>query len=53
MDCSSLHYQGSRDSDNERPSIEMREQIMPILERGGIELVLTGHSHAYERSMLI
>ena len=26
---------------------------MPILESGGVDLVLTGHSHIYERSMLM
>jgi hypothetical protein len=31
----------------------MRELIMPILESGGVDLVLTGHSHIYERSMLV
>jgi hypothetical protein len=31
----------------------MREHIMPILESHGVDLVLAGHSHTYERSMLI
>ncbi|MBA3965256.1 MAG: PKD domain-containing protein [Nitrospirales bacterium] len=31
----------------------MRETILPILEAGGVDLVLSGHSHAYERSYLI
>ena len=31
----------------------MRTHIMPILESGGVDLVLTGHSHIYERSMLM
>jgi hypothetical protein len=26
---------------------------LPILEQAGVDLVLTGHSHAYERSFLI
>ncbi len=30
--------------------MEMRGQILPILEAGGVDLVLSGHSHAYERS---
>jgi len=33
--------------------VEMREHIMPLLEDGGVDLVLSGHSHIYERSMLI
>src|SRR5262249_22264340 len=33
--------------------IEMRANFLPILEAGGVDLVLTGHSHSYERSYLI
>ena len=47
------YSKGSHDSDTEVELIEMREQIMPILEDHGVDLVLTGHSHIYERSMLI
>ncbi len=31
----------------------MRERALPILESGGVDLVLAGHSHSYERSYLI
>src|SRR5678815_3089710 len=31
----------------------MRENFLPILESYGVDLVLNGHSHAYERSHLI
>ncbi len=47
------YTKGSHDSDKEEALIEMRELIMPIIEAGGVDLVLTGHSHIYERSMLI
>ena len=47
------YTKGSHDSDREKQLIEMRKHIMPILETGGVDLVLTGHSHIYERSMLI
>ncbi|WP_435895719.1 metallophosphoesterase [Oceaniferula spumae] len=47
------YTKGSHDSDKEHQLIEMRQHIMPILESGGVDLVLTGHSHIYERSMLI
>ena len=47
------YTKGSHDSDKEGALVEMRELIMPILEAGGVDLVLTGHSHIYERSMLI
>ena len=32
---------------------EMRQNALPILEAYGVDLVLTGHSHSYERSFLI
>jgi hypothetical protein len=31
----------------------MREFALPILEAYGVDLVLSGHSHSYERSMLL
>lgn len=50
------YTKGTHDSDDPKHDmelIEMRENIMPILEGGGVDLVLAGHSHIYERSMLI
>ena len=47
------YTKGSHDSDTENQLVEMREHIMPILEDGGVDIVFTGHSHIYERSMLI
>ncbi|MFP6897940.1 MAG: metallophosphoesterase family protein [Roseibacillus sp.] len=47
------YTKGSHDSDKEERLVEMRKYIMPILEEGGVDLVLCGHSHIYERSMLI
>lgn len=47
------YSKGSHDSDNEIELIEMRENALPILESWGVDLVLTGHSHSYERSFLI
>ncbi|MBM3832007.1 MAG: hypothetical protein FJ403_01785 [Verrucomicrobia bacterium] len=47
------YTKGSHDSDKEKDLTEMRQYIMPIIESGGVDLVLTGHSHIYERSMLI
>lgn len=32
---------------------DMRQNILPILEAHGVDLVLCGHSHSYERSFLI
>jgi hypothetical protein len=51
------YTKGSHDSDNVLDSggrmQEMRQNALPILESGGVDLVLTGHSHSYERSFLI
>ena len=47
------YTKGSHDSDKEKDLTEMREYIMPLVDSGGVDLVLTGHSHIYERSMLI
>ncbi len=47
------YSKGSHDSDREEEMVEMREHLMPVLEDGGVDLVLTGHSHSYERSYLI
>jgi hypothetical protein len=47
------YTKGSHDSDREDQLIEMRENFMPILEAAGVDLTLTGHSHIYERSMLM
>ncbi len=47
------YSKGSHDSDNETQLIEMRTNFGPILEAGGVDLVLSGHSHCYERSFLL
>ncbi|MBI4878801.1 MAG: metallophosphoesterase [Planctomycetes bacterium] len=47
------YSKGSHDSDTETTMIEMRQNFLPLLEAGGADLVLTGHSHAYERSYFI
>lgn len=51
------YTKGSHDSDNPNDSagrlFTMRELVLPILEDYGVDLVLTGHSHSYERSFLI
>ncbi len=47
------YTKGSHDSDAETELVEMRSNFLPILEAGGVDLVLTGHSHCYERSYLL
>ena len=44
------YCKGVIDSDTAVESIEMRSNFLPILEAGGVDLVLSGHSHDYERS---
>lgn len=49
------YTKGSHNSDSESDyeSMVMREKFLPLLESAGVDLVLAGHSHIYERSMLI
>jgi cysteine-rich repeat protein len=47
------YSKGSHDSDTESQLVQMRTNALPILEAGGADLVLTGHSHSYERSFLL
>jgi len=44
---------GGHFSDFEDELIQIREKFIRILERYGVDLVLCGHSHAYERSYLL
>jgi Calcineurin-like phosphoesterase/Purple acid Phosphatase, N-terminal domain len=44
------YSKGSHNSDTEIELIEMRQNLVPILEDGGVDLILSGHSHCYERS---
>jgi hypothetical protein len=48
---------GSHNSDNDADSggrmHKVRENVLPLLERGGVDLALFGHSHVYERSHLM
>jgi len=47
------YSKGSHNSDTEIELVQMRQNALPILENYGVDLVLSGHSHAYERSKLI
>jgi hypothetical protein len=51
------YTKGSHDSDNLFDSggnmAQMRANVNPLLERYGVDLVLGGHSHDYERSFLM
>jgi hypothetical protein len=51
------YTKGSHDSDSATDSNgimkEMRERFLPVLDAYGVDLVLAGHSHSYERSLLL
>lgn len=51
------YTKGSHDSDSTSDSggrmRDMRENALRVLEAHGVDLVLTGHSHSYERSYLL
>jgi predicted phosphodiesterase len=51
------YSKGNHDSDDLKDSggrmAWMRENIVPLLDEAGVDLVFTGHSHSYERSKFI
>ncbi|HKY91533.1 MAG TPA: DNRLRE domain-containing protein [Nevskiaceae bacterium] len=47
------YSKGSHNSDSEAELVQMRQNVLPLLENYGVDLVLGGHSHAYERSKFI
>lgn len=44
---------GSHNSDTEDELIQMRQNFIRILERYGVDMIMCGHSHDYERSYLL
>ena len=51
------YTRGSHNSDDEGDSggrmADMRQAVLPVLEQYGADLVMSGHSHVYERSYLM
>ncbi len=47
------YSKGSHDSDTDTYMTQMRQNFLPLLESYGVDLVLSGHSHAYERTYLL
>lgn len=47
------YTRGSHLSDLETQLVEMRQNFLPMLESNGVDLVLSGHSHSYERSYFL
>jgi len=47
------YSKGSHDSDTDTYMSQMRQNFLPLLESYGVDLVLSGHSHSYERTYLL
>ncbi len=47
------YSKGSHNSDTETELIQMRQNFLPLFESYGVDLVLSGHSHSYERTYLL
>jgi hypothetical protein len=47
------YSRGARDSDTDFLMTKVRTIYNPVFEANGVDLVLAGHSHSYQRSMLI
>lgn len=44
---------GSHNSDKEKRLVEMRENFVPLMEKYGVDVIFSGHSHSYERSYML
>jgi len=44
---------GTHNSDKEQQHVDMRVNFLPMLEAHGVDLTFGGHSHTYERSILM
>ena len=51
------YTRGKHNSNNPKDSgsrmFNMRKRVIPVLEEAGVDMVISGHSHSYERSYLI
>src|SRR5262245_9179158 len=46
------YSRGTHDSDSESELIDIRRNLVPLFDAKGVDLVMVGHSHVYERSYL-
>lgn len=44
---------GSHNSDKEPRLVQMRENFVPLMEKYGVDVIFSGHSHSYERSYML
>jgi Calcineurin-like phosphoesterase/Purple acid Phosphatase, N-terminal domain len=47
------YTKGTHNSDTEIESINIRQNLNPVFEANNVDLVLSGHSHVYERSYVL
>lgn len=48
-----VYCQGDYDSDTNGPLKQLRERLVPLCDRFGVDLCLSGHDHTYQRSYLL
>jgi len=48
-----VYSRGSHDSTEEPDLIALHDDLVPLFDAQGVDLVLSGHSHCYERSYLV
>lgn len=48
-----VYCDGDYDSDTNAPLKSLREQLVPLLDKHGVDLCLAGHDHTYQRSFLL
>jgi hypothetical protein len=48
-----LYCAGNYDSDTNEPLKLLREMLVPIIDQYGLDLVIAGHDHTYQRSYLL
>ncbi|MDH5423507.1 MAG: metallophosphoesterase family protein [Gammaproteobacteria bacterium] len=47
------HHNSNDPKDSGNRMFNMRMRVNPVLEKAGVDLVISGHSHSYERSYLL
>jgi acid phosphatase type 7 len=48
-----LYCDGNYDSDDNAPLAVLRQELVPIMDRFGVDLFIAGHDHTYQRTYLI
>ena len=48
-----MHSAGYHPTDGDATALKMKANWLPLLEAAGVDLILSGHNHVYERSYLL